>query len=118
MVLGVMAALASPKMQGILEARQLEEATQIVYRSFEQAQWLALTRGKTHKITLQDDALILEVGETSTEWESMPESISVDFNQWPKFYPSGFSDSATISLKSSQSASKVVVSTLGQIRIE
>lgn len=117
---GFFATTALFTFEGILERWSMNRALEQVTQTLKHAQFLSLTKRRSHGITGSGAQLwIVRSGGESVSvppWVSLPGGFAVSANRWPSFSPHGFAQGGTLSLESQNYLVQIKVGPVGSIR--
>lgn len=113
-------AVGSFSLEGLFERQRTQEATDQIMTALTHSKYLSLSRFRTRWIEVENQNIYLHGKQLSTPviYASLPDSIKVSATRWPRFTPFGFAQSGTIQIQSENLDQKIIVSSLGRIRVE
>ncbi|MBS1254334.1 MAG: hypothetical protein MAG581_00123 [Deltaproteobacteria bacterium] len=119
-VVGIVSGLLTISLLPLIDRQEFVNTSDQIKNTLRQAQWLALTNRKSHRLKSESGFLMLQQksgGSYQTvSSEKIPDEISVNANRWPSFSAFGFAAGGSITLKNEDYSTKVVVSPIGRIR--
>lgn len=106
--------------EGIFERQRTQEATDQIMDALTYSKYLSLSRFHTRWIEIENQNIYLHGKQISTPviYASLPSNIKISATRWPRFTPFGFAQSGTIHIQSENLEQKIIVSSLGRIRLE
>ena len=119
-ILGILSGLLSVSLLPLLDRAEFVNTADLFKNTLRQAQWLALSQHRSHRIKSESRNLLLQRKNNSSYEnvlvEKLPEKISISATRWPSFSAFGFAAGGTITLENETYSTKVVVSPIGRIR--
>ena len=119
-IMGILTDLLSVTLFPLLNRSEFVNTVDQFKDTLRQAQWLALTQRRSHRLKSESGNLLLQRkidgSYESVLQEKVPENISIGATRWPSFSAFGFAAGGTITLETEYYSTKVVVSPIGRIR--
>ena len=119
-IMGILTGLLSVTLFPLLNRSEFVNTVDQFKDTLRQAQWLALTQRRSHRLKNESGNLLLQRkidgSYESVLQEKVPENISISATRWPSFSAFGFAAGGTITLETEYYSTKVVVSPIGRIR--
>ncbi len=119
-VISLVMGLAWPTFQPWNERVRLEAQLAALRGFAEEAQWLALSTRRRHRLAENADSVELQRSGTSgyepLDSQQLSPEMEVTATRWPSFSAFGFAQGGTITLRSDTHEGKIVVSPIGRIR--
>ncbi|MBL4824483.1 MAG: type II secretion system GspH family protein [SAR324 cluster bacterium] len=119
-IMGILTGLLSVSLFPLLDRAEFVNTVDLFKNTLRQAQWLALTQHRSHRLKSESGNLLLQrksAGNYDTILqEKIPENTSINATRWPSFSAFGFAAAGTITLETDDYSTKVVVSPIGRIR--
>ncbi|MBC8258930.1 MAG: prepilin-type N-terminal cleavage/methylation domain-containing protein [SAR324 cluster bacterium] len=119
-IVGILAGLLSVSLFPLLDRAEFVNTTDKIKNTLRQAQWLALTQLRSHRLKSESGNILLQrKNNTSFDTvfqEKVAENILISASRWPSFSAFGFAAGGTITLESETYSTKVIVSPIGRIR--
>ena len=119
-IMGILTGLLSVTLFPLLNRSEFVNTVDQFKDTLRQAQWLALTQRRSHRLKSESGNLLLQRNidgsYESVLQEKVPENISISATRWPSFSAFGFAAGGTITLETEYYSTKVVVSPIGRIR--
>lgn len=121
-VIGLLAAVAPPYVQGALARRHAEQASDAVADALAEARAIALSRNRVVRVTV--DAAARTVDVDGGHWRKLPEAVTLSLSPPPQdgrwiivFHPDGSSSGGQVLVSSDGRAWSLVVEELtGKVR--
>ncbi|MBQ32199.1 MAG: hypothetical protein CL923_06540 [Deltaproteobacteria bacterium] len=119
-VISLLLGLAWPVFQPWNERVQLQTELATIRGFAEEAQWLALSTRRRHRLVENADFVALQrsgdSGYETLDSQQLSSEIEVTATRWPSFSAFGFAQGGTITLRSGTHEGKIVVNPIGRIR--
>ncbi|MDP6211003.1 MAG: type II secretion system protein [SAR324 cluster bacterium] len=119
-IVGILSGLLSVSLFPLLDRAEFVNTADLFKNTLQQAQWLALTQHRSHRIKSESGNLLLQrknnANFDTVYKEKIPTNILISATRWPSFSAFGFAAGGTITLENEAYSTKVVVSPIGRIR--
>jgi Tfp pilus assembly protein FimT len=119
-IISLLLGLAWPVFQPWNERVQLQMELATIRGFAEEAQWLALSTRRRHRLVENADFVALQrsgdSGYETLDSQQLSPEIEVTATRWPSFSAFGFAQGGTITLRSGTHEGKIVVNPIGRIR--
>ncbi|MDE0793339.1 MAG: type II secretion system protein [SAR324 cluster bacterium] len=119
-IMGILTGLLSVSLFPLLDRAEFVNTADLFKNTHRQAQWLALTQHRSHRLKSESGTLLLQrknnANFDTVFKEKVPPNIQISATRWHSFSAFGFAAGGTITLETETYSTKVVVSPIGRIR--
>ena len=119
-IMGILTGLLSVSLFQLLDRAEFVNTADFFKNTLRQSQWLALTQHRSHRLKSKSGTLLLQrknnANFDTVFKEKIPGYIQISATCWPSFSAFGFAAGGTKHLETETYGTKVIVSTIGQIR--